>query len=77
VESSFLAVIEGRCLEQFGYVTSQLQSKASNLLPAQHAEPGELAGINGSSIQAVLSIHWDDYRSGLKKAEPKSTVGLT
>lgn len=68
-KSSFFEAINTRGLEQLGYVYQQLQNKASNLLPAQYTELGELVGIDGSLIQAVLSMHWADYRDGSKKAK--------
>jgi hypothetical protein len=68
-KSSFFEAINTRGLEQLGHVYQQLQNKASNLLPAQHTELGELVGIDGSLIQAVLSMHWADYRDGSKKAK--------
>jgi hypothetical protein len=68
-KSSFFEAINGRGLEQLGHVYQQLQNQASNLLPVQHFELGELVGIEGSLIQAVLSMHWADYRDGSKKAK--------
>jgi hypothetical protein len=32
-------------------------------------ELGDLVGIDGSLIQAVLSMYWADYRDGSKKAK--------
>lgn len=68
-KSSFFEAINNRGLEQLGYVYQQLQSHASGFLPVQHKELGELVGIDGSLIQAVLSMHWADYRDGSKKAK--------
>lgn len=68
-KSSFFEAINNRGLEQLGHVYAQLQRKASNLLPAQHTELGELVGIDGSLIEAVLSMYWADYRDGSKKAK--------
>ncbi len=68
-KSSFFEAINSRGLEQLGHVYQHLQSQASNLLPAQHTELGELVGIDGSLIQAVLSMYWADYRDGSKKAK--------
>jgi hypothetical protein len=73
-KSSFFEAINTRGLEQLGHVYQQLQNQATNLLPAQHTELGELVGIDGSLIQAVLSMYWADYRDGSKKA--KVHVGL-
>lgn len=68
-KSSFFEAINSRGLEQLGHVYQHLQSQATNLLPAQHTELGELVGIDGSLIQAVLSMYWADYRDGSKKAK--------
>ncbi len=68
-KSSFFEAINNRGLEQLGHVYQQLQNQASAVLPAQHKELGELVGIDGSLIQAVLSMYWADYRDGSKKAK--------
>ena len=68
-KSSFFEAINTRGLEQLEHVYQQLQKQASNLLPAQFAELGELVAIDGSLIQAVLSMYWADYRDGSKKAK--------
>ncbi len=68
-KSSFFEAINSRGLEQLEHVYQHLQNQASNLLPAQHTELGELVGIDGSLIQAVLSMYWADYRDGSKKAK--------
>jgi hypothetical protein len=68
-KSSFFEAINNRGLEQLGHVYQQLQNQASNILPAQNTELGELVGIDGSLIQAVLSMYWADYRNGSKKAK--------
>ena len=68
-KSSFFEAINNRGLGQLGHVYQQLQNQASGILPAQHTELGELVGIDGSCIQAVLSMYWADYRDGSKKAK--------
>ena len=68
-KSSFFEAINNRGLGQLGHVYQQLQNQASGILPAQHTELGELVGIDGSFIQAVLSMYWADYRDGSKKAK--------
>jgi hypothetical protein len=68
-KSSFFEALNNRGLEQLGHVYEHLQRKASNVLPAQHTELGDLVGIDGSLIQAVLSMYWADYRDGSKKAK--------
>jgi len=37
-------------------------------VPAEHPELGDLVAIDGSLIDAVLSMTWADYRKGAKKA---------
>jgi hypothetical protein len=73
-KSSFFEAINCRGLQQLCHVFEQVQNKASNLLPSQHTELGELVAIDGSLIQAVLSMYWADYRDGSKKA--KAHVGF-
>jgi hypothetical protein len=73
-KSSFSEAINTRGLEQFFYVFEQLQKQATTTIPAQHSDLGDLVAIDGSLIDAVLSMHWADYRKGSKKA--KAHVGF-
>jgi hypothetical protein len=68
-KSSFFEAINSRGLDQMMFVFEQLQAKASRLLPCQHKELGDLVSIDGSFIDAVLSMTWADYREGSKKAK--------
>lgn len=68
-KSSFFEAINTRGLEQLKHVYEQLQPKASKFLPSQHEELGDLVAIDGSLIQATLSMTWADYRDGSKKAK--------
>jgi len=68
-KSSFSEATNLRGLEQFAYVYQNLQSEAVNILPKEHAKLGDLTAIDGSLIDAVLSMHWADYRKGAKKAK--------
>ena len=68
-KSSFSEAINSRGLEQFAYVFQNLQNQATNILPKSHPELGDLIGIDGSLIDAVLSMYWADYRKGAKKAK--------
>ena len=61
-KSSFFEAINYRGLEQLEFVFNKLSCEASNMLPNQHPELGEL-------IDAVLSMIWADYRKGSKKAK--------
>ncbi len=44
------------------------------MLPDEYAHLGNLVSIDGSLIDAVLSMEWADYRSGSKKA--KAHIGF-
>jgi hypothetical protein len=73
-KSSFSEAINTRGLEQFFYMFEQLQKQATKTIPAQHSSLGDLVAIDGSLIDAVLSMHWADYRKGSKKA--KAHIGF-
>jgi len=73
-KSSFFEAMSERGLEQFLYVFQELQKEACTLLPQKHPELGQLVAIDGSLIDAVLSMKWADYRKGAKKA--KTHVGF-
>jgi len=61
-------------LEQFLYVFEELQKQAASVLPQKYPELGQLVSIDGSLIDAVLSMTWADYRRGAKKA--KTHIGF-
>ena len=48
---------------------SGVSKKAKSVLPKEYAELGDLVSIDGSLIDAVLSMYWADYRQGSKKAK--------
>ena len=68
-KSSFSEAINNRGLEQLQFVFEKLSCQASNILPKQHADLGQLVALDGSLIDAVLSMTWADYRKGSKKAK--------
>ena len=68
-KSSFSEAINTRGLEQFIYMFEQLQKQTTKTIPAQHSLLGDLVAIDGSLIDAVLSMYWADYRKGSKKAK--------
>jgi hypothetical protein len=68
-KSSFFEAINDRGLEQLQFVFQKLSCEASNILPNQHTDLGELIAFDGSLIDAVLSMTWADYRKGSKKAK--------
>jgi hypothetical protein len=68
-KSSFFEALNSRGLEQLLEVFHLLQGEASGILPKSHKHLGELIAIDGSFIDAVLSMYWADYREGSKKAK--------
>lgn len=68
-KSSFSEAINSRGLEQLQFVYQNLCNEASGILPDRHPGLGELVGIDGSLIDAVLSMVWADYRENSKKAK--------
>jgi hypothetical protein len=68
-KSSFSEATNCRGLEQFMHVYQDLQTQASAILPKQNPELGNLVGIDGSLIDATLSMHWADFRKKSKKAK--------
>lgn len=72
--SAFFEAMNERGLEQFLLVFEALQQQASKALPQKHPELGHLVAIDGSLIDAVLSMEWADYRKGAKKA--KTHIGF-
>jgi hypothetical protein len=68
-KSSFFEDISSRGLEQMVELFGKLYVKAAKQLPTEHAELGDLTLIDGSLIDAVLSMYWADYRNGSKKAK--------
>lgn len=68
-KSSFFEAINTRGLEQLQILFEKLSCKASGILPNSHPELGELVALDGSLIDATLSMYWADYRKGSKKAK--------
>lgn len=68
-KSSFSEAINSRGLEQMTYVFQELQKQATRVLPKEYEHLGNLVAIDGSLIDAVLSMHWADYRESSKKAK--------
>jgi len=73
-KSSFSEALNTRGLEQLLEVLQALNVKAKGILPSAYDDLGDLVAIDGSLIDAVLSMHWADYRVGAKKA--KAHVGF-
>jgi hypothetical protein len=68
-KSSFSEAINSRGLEQLTHVFNELQAQATKTIPAEFEHLGNLVAIDGSLIDAVLSMTWADYRNGSKKAK--------
>lgn len=68
-KSSFFEAINTRGLEQLQFVYQNLCKEAASVLPDRHPNLGELVGIDGSLIDATLSMVWADYRKNSKKAK--------
>jgi len=73
-KSSFFEAINSRGLDQLMALYLALQAKATKLLPIEYGNLGDLVAVDGSLIDAVLSMHWADYRGGSKKA--KTHIGF-
>ena len=68
--SFFEAVnINNRGPEQVQFVYNGLCGEASRVLPDRYCHPGNLIAIDGSLIDAVLSMTRADYRKHSKKAK--------
>jgi hypothetical protein len=67
--SSFFEIINSRGLEQLQFVFENLCKGAEKILPKEHKHLGDLVSIDGTLIDAVLSMYWADYRKGSKKAK--------
>nr|WP_319493489.1 hypothetical protein [uncultured Desulfobacter sp.] len=59
--SSFSEAINHRGLDQLQYIFKNLYKQASKSLPREHKNLGDLISIDGSLINAVLSMYWADY----------------
>jgi hypothetical protein len=68
-KSSFSEAINTRGLEQLTHIYQNLQTDAVGRLPKEHNALGDLIGIDGSLIDACLSMQWADYRKEVKKAK--------
>ena len=76
-KSSFSEATNTRGLEQFMHIFEHVQKQASRILPNCHPGLGELVAIDGSLIDATLSMQWADYRKGAKKAKTHIGFDLT
>ena len=70
-KSAFFEALNSRGLEQMVQAYENLQKQATAKLPIakEIADLGDLIAVDGSLINATLSMHWADYRMGSKKAK--------
>jgi hypothetical protein len=68
-KSSFFEALGTRGMEQLVHVYDGLMGEATKVLPKGHAHLGDLRAIDGSLLDAVLSMEWAQYRDGAKKAK--------
>jgi len=68
-KSSFFEILSTRGLEQLVHVFDGVLGEANRILPKGYLHLGELRAIDGSLIDAVLSMTWAEYRDGAKKAK--------
>jgi len=73
-KSSFSEATNTRGLDQFMFIFEEVQKQAAHVLPNYHSTLGNLVAIDGSFIDATLSMQWADYRKGAKKA--KAHIGF-
>jgi hypothetical protein len=68
-ESTFYEANASRGLTQMLAVFDRLCGKVARKLGVAHAQLGDLVAIDGSLIDATLSMTWADYRSTKNKAK--------
>ncbi len=70
-KSAFFEALNSRGLEQMIHVYEHLQKQAAAKLPIakEISGLGDLVAVDGSLIDATLSMLWADYRDGAKKAK--------
>lgn len=67
--SSFSEAINHRGLRQLQYIFGELGLLSHGAIPRQYADFGDITLIDGSLINAVLSMYWADYRKNSRKAK--------
>lgn len=68
-KSSFFEAMHSRNTNFLIQVFNALSSQAALSLPEKHKELGDLVSIDGTLIDATLSMTWADYRKNSKKAK--------
>lgn len=73
-KSTFYEAVNSRGLDQMAHVFHELCRIAADTLPFKHEHLGDIIAIDGSMIEATLTMEWADYRGGVNKA--KAHVGF-
>ena len=73
-QSTFYEAINTRGLDQMAHVFRELCRIAADTLPFKYEHLGDIIAIDGSMIEATLTMEWADYRGGVNKA--KAHVGF-
>lgn len=68
-KSSFFEAMNSRNTDFLIQVFNALSAQAALSLPEKHTELGDLVSIDGTLIDASLSMTWTDYRKNSKKAK--------
>ena len=68
-KSSFSEAVNTRGLQQLFEVFEALVDETQTVLPKKYNDLGDLTLVDGSLIDATLSMCWADYRDGAKKAK--------
>ena len=70
-KSAFFEALNSRGLEQMVQVYENLQKQATVKIPIakKFSDLGDLIAVDGSLIDATLSMHWADYRKEVNKAK--------
>jgi hypothetical protein len=67
-KSSFFEANNNRGIDQFLELFQMLYAMTGKAIPKEYSELGNLVAIDGSFIDAVLSMYWADYKTNKKKA---------
>lgn len=73
-KSAFYEAISERGLLQLQEIFQNLYVKAQGIVPKKYAKLGELIAVDGSLVDATLSMYWAEYREGSNKF--KAHVGF-
>jgi hypothetical protein len=70
-KSAFFEALNSRGLEQAVHAYEHIQKQATEKIPfpKEFDDLGDLVAVDGSLIDATLSMAWADYRKGAKKAK--------